>query len=133
MWRYSLVLVAGCVGEAAVSYQGTVTEGPVAGYEFATVANPTGGAPVAGATVQLCVDDRCGAPQTVDSTGAYGELEQVFGGFAGHDTRITVTASAADRRVEYTTIYEDTSDPTVANGSCSTPCPSRYLSFVLAP
>lgn len=129
-----LLVCAGCVGEASVSYQGTVTEGAVSGHAFDDAPNPTAASPIAGATVELCVDRCPGESVTTAADGAFAELEQVFGGFAGGDTRIIVRATAPDgRAVTYEVIYEDTSDPTIANPSCERPCPPVFLNLRLAP
>jgi hypothetical protein len=97
--------------------------------------SPEGGAdaPLAGAMVQLVVDDDVRDLAMTDEAGAYRELAAVFGGFGGHDTHIEVRVQTSDgRTASYSTIYEDTMDPTVANPSCESPCPPVYLNFSLA-
>ncbi len=126
-----LAAMSACVGEASVSYQGSVSEGDADDHGFSTA--PGEGIPVSGATVELCLD-QCGDPETTDAAGRYPEIEAVFGGFVGSDTQIEVRVTAPDgRQVSYTTTYENTDDPTVANRYCDPPCPAIYLNFTLAP
>ena len=125
----------GCAGEAAVSYQGTVTEGTETGYSFDNAPNPSGATPIPGATVVVCIDGCKGNERSVTTSadGSYPELTTTFGGISG-DTTIAVQATTLDGRVvAYETVYEDTEDPTVANPSCETPCPPVYLNLQVAP
>ncbi len=127
------LMLAGCVGEAGVSYQGTVVEGPVDGYQFATERGAQQ-APIAGARVALVVDGDERTNALTDASGSYPLLEAVFGGFVGHDTSIEVRVAAPDgRALVYSTIYEDTDDPTYSERSCEEPCPTIYLNFALGP
>src|SRR5262245_32805019 len=124
----------GCVGEASVSYQGTVTEGSASGHSFDHTPNPSGASPIAGATVELCVNRCPGETVTTAADGSFPELEQVFPGFIWSDTRIIVRATAPDgRTVAYETIYEDTSDPTVANPYPEQHVPPVYLNLRIGP
>ena len=128
------VLTLGCLGEASVTYQGTVTEGPAPGHRFDSAPNPTGAPAVAGATVELIVDGRPGPSVVTAPDGSFPELEQVFGGFAGKTTRILVRATAPDGRVvTYETDYESTSDPTIANRYCNPACPPVFLNLQVGP
>jgi len=123
-------LHAGCIGEAAVSYEGAVVEGTASSYSFD--ATPATGTPVTGARVELCIDDCCSDSVTTNDTGAYREIEQGFGGFLGASTRIEVRVFAPDgRTTRYATVFEDTSDPTL---TCTDreDCEPVYLNFVLA-
>ena len=136
MVRFVLPLVlAGCVGEAGVGYQGVVLEGSATAYEFAMTRDPLEQVPIAGATVSLVVDGDERTSAMTDAGGNYPLLEAVFGGFVGHDTPIEVRVAAPDGRAfTYATIYEDTEDPTYSERSCEDgPCPTIYLNFALAP
>jgi hypothetical protein len=135
MFRLALVLVAslaaGCVGEAAVSFQGRVVEGAVTGHAFEPA--PAAGVPIAGAAVALCFQS-CGTPLFTAEDGSYPELSAIFGGFVGSDTRIGVRVTAPDgRTTEYATIYEESDDPLTANPSCADDCGPVFLNFTLAP
>jgi hypothetical protein len=138
MLRLAPVLVAalaagtaGCVGEAAVSFQGRVVEGAATGHAFEPA--PAAGVPIAGAAVALCFV-ACGVPLFTAEDGSYPELSAVFGGALGSDTRIAVRVTAPDgRTVEYATIYERSDDPLTANPSCDGGCPPVFLNFTLAP
>lgn len=129
------LLVAGCVGEAGVSYQGVVGEGSTTAYDFTTNRDPLDQTPIAGARVTLLVDGDERTSAVTDAAGNYPLLEAVFGGFVGHDTSIAVRVVALDgREVAYSTIYEETEDPTYSERSCEdAPCPTTYLNFTLAP
>jgi hypothetical protein len=127
-----VVLAAGCVGEASVSYQGSVIEGPFSMSAFEDA--PAVGTPIEGALVELCIAPDCSRSTSTDASGLFREMDLVFGGSVGDDTTIEVRVTAPDGRAfTYRTIYEDTNDPTVANPSCETPCPPVYLNFTLAP
>ena len=129
------MLFSACLGEASVSYQGTVTEGAQSEYSFDEQPNPSGGAPVVGATVALCVDGCNGNEKTVTTSddGSYAEIDTVFGGSLD-DKIITLQVSTQNGRVvSYKTVYSDTEDPTIANPSCEDPCPPVYLNFTVAP
>jgi hypothetical protein len=127
----AFALAAGCVGEASVSFQGRVVEGPVTGHAFENV--PANGVPIEGAEVALCLVS-CGEPVLTAADGSYPEIRTVFGGFAGSDTHIAVRVTAPDgRTAEYATIYERSDDPLVANPSCEDGCPPVFLNFTLAP
>lgn len=122
-----VTLATGCVGEAEVSYHGTVTEGTSSGYSFDAKPNPRGAKPVAGAKVELCIDQCPGRTVTTAADGSFPVLTRVFGGFIGHLTHIIVRATAPDgRSVTYETTYEKTSDPTMANRS-------TYLNLRIGP
>ena len=125
-------LAAGCLGEASVSFQGTVVEGPITGYAFESA--PATGVPIASAAVALCLAS-CGEPVLTGADGRYPEIAMVFAGFlGGGDTHIAVRVTAADgRTAEYATVYEDSDDPLIANPSCEDGCPPVFLNFTLAP
>lgn len=124
------LVLAGCVGEAEVSFQGTVVEGAAASHAFEPA--PASGTPIAGAAVALCFH-ACGAPVLTAADGSYPELAAVFGGFVGVDTHIAVRVTAPDgRTAEYATVFEHTDDPLIANPSCDGgPCPPVFLNFTL--
>lgn len=131
----SLLILAGCVGEAGVGYQGVVVEASTSAYEFTTSRDGLAGAPIPGAKVTLVVDGDERTSAVTDAAGNYPLLEAVFGGFIGHDTPIEVRVDAPDGRAfVYSTIYEDTEDPTYSERSCEDePCPTMFLNFSLAP
>jgi hypothetical protein len=127
-------LCMSCIGEASVSYQGTVTEGAAPAHRFDLAPNPTGATPIADATVELVVDGRRGPAVVTGPDGSFAEIEQVFGGFAGATTPIVVRATTRDGRVvTYTTVYETTSDPTLARRFCQPPCPPVFLNLSVGP
>jgi hypothetical protein len=132
-----LLVLAGCVGEASVSYQGSVNEGDTNHLGFSS--RPGEGTPIPGATVTLLFGDNRVEDAATDANGLYAEIEGVFGGFVGVDTEVEVLVRTLDgRESSYTTVYEDTDDPTIANAACSelddpTSCRRTYLNFVLAP
>jgi hypothetical protein len=113
------IALVGCVGEAQVTYKGTVlaAEGDP-GYSFDAEPNPDGLLPIAGATVGLCVtcDASPYAQMAVSAAdGSWGPIAQVFGGFIGVDSEIRVTVQA-DRfeTFTYNAVYENTKEPTNA-------------------
>jgi hypothetical protein len=107
--------VFGCVGEASVTYKGTVTRSPVkSGYTFDDEPNPAGLQPIAGAAISLCA---CESPSSHDATsnnnGRWGPIDTIFGGFIGVDTPIRVKVHAKGfEDLVYKTTYESTNDPT---------------------
>lgn len=121
-----LAALPACLGEAEVVYEGAVVEGDATGSRFVSASERAEGVPIAGATVELIVQGRTGESATTDASGAYGPLEQVFGGFVGVDDTIEVKVTTGDGRTfSYTANYDDTTDPT--NGA------PDYLDFTLAP
>jgi hypothetical protein len=126
------VLLAACVGEAEVSYRGSVIEGPITGHAFD--AAPAAGTPVVGATVALCFVATCSPPAASTLTaadGSYAQIDAVFGGFVGVDTHIEVRVVALDgRTASYAVTYENTTDPTNATPENGAPV---FLDFSLAP
>ena len=127
-------LCMGCIGEASVSYQGTVTEGAGPGHRFDIAPNPDDAPPIAGATVELVVDGRRGPSVVTGPDGSFPEIEQVFGGFVGATTPILVRATTLDGRVvTYETVYETTSDPTLAQRYCQPACPPIFLNLQVGP
>jgi hypothetical protein len=105
-----------CVGEAAVSYKGTVaiSDGDP-GYSFDADPNPAALTPIAGASVALCVD--CEASQSPnrassDAMGNWGPLSQVFGGKVAGDNEIQLSVHAEGfNEFRYTAVYPS-SEPT---------------------
>src|SRR5262249_57688072 len=72
----------GCVGEASVSYQGTVTEGAASGHSFDDAPNPACAPAIAGATVELCIDGCRGLrPVTTAADGSFPEIRGDFSRF----------------------------------------------------
>lgn len=105
----------GCVGEASVTYKGTVSVAKgEAGYTFDEEPNPEGLAPISGATISLCTD--CESPKSHDlvsiEDGSWGPIEQVFGGgFSDTTIRVFVKAKGFED-FEYSATYETTNEPT---------------------
>ena len=129
----ALGCVSGCVGEAVVSYQGSVTAGATSGYRFSPTPNPSGAAPISGATVELCLGECDGQKVAItDANGHFEEISATFGGVTAK--RISIRATAPDGRTfAYETAYEETTDPTVANPSCEQTCPPVFLNLQIAP
>ncbi len=124
------MLVAACVGEGFVEYEGTVLEGRQAGHSFDPAPNPGGLPPVIGATVSLrvcsgsCSGDEAAQFATSGPDGAWGPVDLAFGaGVSDHEIRIDVAAPGF-APYTYRTVYETTDDPTVAE---------RFLNVTLAP
>ncbi len=88
----------------------------MSGHAFDDAPNPTAASPIAGATVELCVDRCPGESVTTAADGAFAELKQVFGGFAGGDTRIIVRATAPDGRAVTYEVVPELADGPVAAG-----------------
>jgi len=114
--------LTGC-GEAEVTYKGTVTEADTAGFTFDETANPGAKKAIPGVVVTLCVDNGCttnlaprrGDAATSDDAGAWGPLDQIFGGSPFDDEQIMVTFTADGfEPFSYKADFEKTSDPTAA-------------------
>jgi hypothetical protein len=119
---------------------GCRARGSTSAYELATSRDPLDQAPVSAARVSLFIDGDERTSVSSDATGNYplGNyplVEAVFGGFVGGDPSIEVRVTALDGRTfSYSTVYEDTEDPTSSERYCDDgPCPTVYLNFALAP
>ncbi|MGI5865566.1 MAG: hypothetical protein ACOX6T_26385 [Myxococcales bacterium] len=113
------LVAAGCVGEASVTYKGSVVAagGEPRGHSFDDTMNPRGGEPIAGAEVKLCVSlGECsgeGVTARSASDGSWGPIDTVFGGFIGSDNYIEIQATAPGYEpYTYRVNYSETEDPT---------------------
>jgi hypothetical protein len=116
----------GCVGEAAVTYRGRVTEADTAGHVFEEAENGEAGAPIAGAAVRLIVstsliEDPCAFtvdPRArtheiaiTDDRGRF-EVRDMFPGFIGTTNKIAICVKRDGYEpYVYRAVYDDTKDP----------------------
>jgi hypothetical protein len=127
-------LSAGCVGQAAVRFHGSVAASPSPGYSWDATPAPGALPPIAGADVTLCI---CAQPCVcsksarsvkTDANGLYTLPSMMFPGFIGVEHHIVVAAEAEGYApVSFSFIYEDDAE----NRSLS--YGSKALSFRLRP
>lgn len=126
-WAVLAGLVAAalsCVGEADVSYKGSVTAGDVMRHSFSAQVNPLKKPPISGAVVSLFLNrsESCeslpvngGIQVRTNEDGEFRELGTIFGGGCETETPITICVRAKGYNTyTYSTTYESTSDPTGA-------------------
>jgi hypothetical protein len=97
----SSLFLAGCVGEAAVRYHGSVVSSPQPGWSFDAQPNPSSAPPIPGAEVRMCIcHEPCpcagpgGSKVSTDASGRYEVPEMMFPGMIGVETHIVVRAAA---------------------------------------